>query len=92
MWQDLQRDILEEFAEHRPGLAELSGGDGLVSFKVTNHGAAKRQNHPIIDQHGTEYPSAEAAARMLGIDSGNIGHVLAGRRKSVHGYTFTRVP
>lgn len=37
---------------------------------------------------GQQFPSAAAAAKALGINSGNVYSVLAGRRKSAGGYQF----
>lgn len=48
----------------------------------------KKQRRVYIPELDKVYTSTAAAARALGIDSGNISKVLSGRRKSAGGYHF----
>lgn len=60
-----------------------------------NEATGRRPGHPgtVIrcDQTGVVFPSIKAAVNTLGIASASIFKHLKGERKSVGGYTFTRV-
>lgn len=43
-----------------------------------------------VPETGETYPSIAAAARELGVDSGNISKVLSGKRKTAGGFHFIR--
>lgn len=43
-----------------------------------------------VPEPGETYPSIAAAARELGVDSGNISKVLSGKRKTAGGFHFIR--
>jgi hypothetical protein len=66
-----------------------------VPNPVTPDGRKRIKNQKwcvaIRDQSGTEYPSISEAARILNINQSSIVGVLAGRRRSAGGKTFTRV-
>lgn len=51
--------------------------------------AATARSRPVVDQHGTIYPSATAAAKQLGLHAGNIRRVLRGSHNHTGGYVFT---
>lgn len=42
----------------------------------------------IVDQHGTKYPSFDAAAKALGVSPSNISAVVNGHRSHTQGFTF----
>lgn len=46
----------------------------------------------IVDQYGTIYPSRASAAKVLGVNRGEITKVIQGKKKTVHGLVFSEVP
>lgn len=93
---ETQRRAWEAHPEWKASSEAVKAGRISAALKATGRKrspsaverTAKACMKPIIDQHGTIYPSRSAAAATLGIDISNISAVVNGRRPHVRRFVF----
>jgi hypothetical protein len=79
----IPRDAATRAKLSKAAKTQFSALEGRLADSRAKGGCA------IKDQHGTVYPFASEAARILGIPVTNIVKVLHGKRKSAGGRTFS---
>lgn len=100
LWADA--DVLRAHSDKKRAWAASPDGQAwsrmiAQSNRGRRHAAAgvaamaRKHQKPVIDQHGTIYPSQSTAAGALGVMASNISHMIAGRRTHVQGYVFRLV-
>lgn len=72
------------FSRIKPVSSPKFSPEGLLAKQTAS-------SRPIIDQHGTIYPSLKVAAKIIGCGYKGIWRVIKGRRNSIYSYTFKYV-